>query len=212
MRLTRRPIVLAFPRTLRTLPVRSLLVVALVAVAPTALTVARAGHDLHVATVVAALVGGAGLAYALDDDARALLASSPSTLAERRAARVLAGSLVVGAAWVAVWALAGAASLTAGLAPRDLAIDALAASGLAVGTASAAQRSGTADHVGFVGLVAAVTTMAVVTALAQRITWLPSLAGGPTHGRWLWVAAASWSWVCWTSRDPATRSCLLRHR
>jgi hypothetical protein len=200
-----KPLVVAFPRMMRSIPLLPLTAIVLLAAAPTVLTVARHGDDLGLALVVAAVVGGAGLAYGVDDDAAALLAASPTTLAERRAARIGAAALVVSLGWLVVLAVAWGAGLLEGAPLGALAVEALTAAGLAVAVAAGLGRTALGEHSGMVGALAAVVVMLLITALAVRYTWLPALGFHRNHDEWLGLAAAAWVAVWWKAKDPANR-------
>jgi hypothetical protein len=45
----------------------------------------------------------------------------------------------------------------------------------------------------------------VVSALAQRVAWLPSVAREHHHGWWWWVAAVGFAVAAWSWRDPVAR-------
>jgi hypothetical protein len=198
-----RPLVVGFPRTMRAIPLRSLGVVSLLAVTPTVMTVVRAGHDVRLALVAAAVVGGAGLAYAIDDDAESLLAASPTSLANRRAARLAAALVLSLVSWGIALAVVGSAGLSTDGRLAGLAAEALAASGVAVAIAATVRRELGLDHTGLVGASAGVTAVLFLTLMSMRYSWLPRVGESGSTGRWLWVALAGWATVGWASRDPA---------
>jgi hypothetical protein len=199
------PLVVAFPRTMRALPLGPLGVISALVAAPTVMTVARAGDDLGWALIAAAVVGGAGLAYAVDDDAADLLAASPTTLAARRAARIVATALVVAVGWFVVLVVGWTAGVLRGARIGDLAIEAIAAAGIAVAVASGLRRDLGAERVGMLGAATAVVAMLFVTILATRYAWMPALGTTRNHDLWLWLACAAWLGVWWTVKDPAGR-------
>jgi hypothetical protein len=164
---------------------------------PTAWTLARHGHDLRYAWVFAALIGAAGLAFAVDDDAAVLLAASPTPLLIRRAARVVAAAGPVVVAWLAVIALSAIADRL-----DVLGIEALTTVGVALAVAGSARRAGNTGT-GLSGLVAGVVAMLLVTGFSMRYPALPRLGEAHPHLRWLWLAAAAWATALWSARDEA---------
>ena len=196
------PAVVAWPRTLRAIAMRPIVGVAVGSALPTALALARHGRDLRIAWVFAAVLGGAGLAFAVDDDAGVLLAASPTPLLIRRAARVVAaaGPVVVG--WLAVLASSRVADRLDGIRFDMLGIVALTAAGVALAAAGSGRRGGNTGT-GLAGLVAGVVAMLVVTALSFQYPSLPRL-GEPAHQmRWLWLAGAAWATAIWSARDES---------
>lgn len=206
-----RPVVVAFPRTMRAVPWRSTCAVAVLAAAPTVGTVLRGGHDLVLAFVAASVVGGAGLAYAVDDDAAAIAAASPTPLVQRRAGRVIAALLVVALGWGVAFAVGRSVELMNGVRFSDLAIEAVTAAGLAIAVAAGMDRKLLVDRTGLAGVATAVVSMLFITVMSTRYRWLPQLGGTEHHDRWLGLAAVGWLGVWWTSRDPAGRA-RARHR
>ena len=192
--------------TARAVPLRSIAGVAALAAAPAVITVARGGTDLAYAWVAAAVVGGAGLAYAVDDDAEVLVAPSPVPLWLRRALRLLIAAAVVTAGWSVATVAGAGAGLLEGRPTSDLAVEAFTAAGVAIAVAGAAHRRLGVDQAGLGGAATGVLSLLVVTALASRYAWLPRLGAAEQHDRWLWVAALGWAVTAWTSRDPAERA------
>ncbi|HUR18426.1 MAG TPA: hypothetical protein VMZ51_05740 [Acidimicrobiales bacterium] len=173
------------------------------ALAPTVVTVARGGHELLLAFVTAAVVGGAGLAQAVDDDAAVLLASAPTSLARRRAGRLAVALIVMLAAWLGV-AVAGALGGGLDQLPiRRLVVEAVTAAGIGIAVAAATARRGVTNRPGLTGALMSVVTMVTITLTAEQYGALPRLGDAAHHGRWLWLAAAAWLAAAWASRDPA---------
>jgi hypothetical protein len=175
------------------------------AAAPTLITVARSGRNLELALIAAAVVGGAGFAYAVDDDAAATLAASPTPLAPRRAARIVGAALVATTGWLVVFVVAWGAGLLGGMRIGDLAIEGVTAAGVAVAVAAALRRALDVEHTGLAGAATAVVGMLFITMLSTRYPWLPALGSPLRHDAWLLVALAAWVGVGWTARDPAGR-------
>ncbi len=196
--------------TARSLPMKAVTGAALAAAAPTVLTELKGGDDLTVAVVVAVIVAAAGLGYAVEDAAGVTIAASPTTLGRRRLVRGLIVASVLSLGWALVAILAtvtGDGDATT----RTLLVEALTASGVAVGVAAAVDREGR-SQAGLAGLAAGVMTMLFVTVFSSRWFWLPRLGGGEGHARWLWLAAAGWALALWSSRDPARRAVSLPYR
>lgn len=192
--------------TARAVPVVSIGGVAALAALPTLVTVARGGTRLAGALAVAALLGGAGLGYALDDPASPVLAASPIPLGVRRLRRVVVAAAIVGTAWALSAAVAvGSGHLAGAGTVRGWGALALAASGVALAVGAVGQRALDQRRPGFAGLVAAVLTVLVSSVLAQRYPWLPTVASPRAAGRWAAVAVPAWAIAAWASRDPARR-------
>jgi hypothetical protein len=200
-----RPSVVAFPRTLRALSLRSLATVAALAAMPTLVTVARGGRNLDLALVAAALVGGAALAYSVDDDAASVVAPSPTTLGVRRATSIFAATLVVATSWAAVLAVGGTTVTISTQDIRNLGVDAVTAAGVGIAVAAWIARDRGEERTGLAGSATAIVLMLFITVLAMRYPWLPALGRAQNHDRWLWLAGVAWAGVWWTARDPAAR-------
>jgi hypothetical protein len=171
---------------------------------PTALVVVRGGSELGMAVVLLALGSGAALAWAVDDPAADLLASTPVSAPVRAAVRVCSAAVAVAAVCSAALSMV---ALDRGLPPDtvDRAPEAATAAtlGLAVGFASARRGDRLA---GASGAVAAVVVPALVAACAVR--WpaqLPTFSGGGVHGRWWVLAAFGAVAVVHGGRDPSRR-------
>ncbi len=203
------PPLVAFAHTVRAVPTGALLAVAALTAAPAVITAARGGSDFSLALVAAAVLGGAGFAYAVDDDAAVVLAASPITLARRRAIRILVALLVVVIAWELVVAVAASADSFDHVPFADLAVEAFTAAGIAIAVATATTRRGSVEKNGIAGVGAAVLVMLMVTTMAQKYAWLPQVGQPQHHDRWLWIAAAAWAIAGYASRDPAHRSVSL---
>jgi hypothetical protein len=201
----RLPALVAFPHTVRATPVASLLTMSAMAAVPAVITALRGGTNFSGALVAAAVIGGAGFAHAVDDDAAVVLASSPTSLFRRRAVRIVVAFVALAAGWELALAATGAANALEGIRMPDLAVEALTAAGVGVAAATAAKRNGYPGRSGVAGVATALLTMLTITAMAQQYRWLPQLSVAAHHERWLWVAATAWGMAVWASRDPARR-------
>jgi hypothetical protein len=191
--------------TARGLAARSLGGVTLCVMAPTLITLLRGGQNLALAVAAAALIGGAGIALGVDDDAEVLLAASPTPLAARRALRVAIAAAIVGVGWVVVIVVGEQAALLDHARLDDVAVEALAAAGVGVAGAVGAQRWFANDNPGVAGVAISAVSLLTITALSTRLPALPAIGLDRHHDRWLWVAAAAWGAAAWLSRDPARR-------
>jgi len=196
------PAVVAWRRTFRAIALRPVIGVAVFCVVPTAWTLLRHGHDLRYAWVAAVVVGGAGLAFAVDDDAAVLLAASPSPLFIRRAARVFAAAVPVVAAWLVIIELSAATNRLDGAPVGLLGVEALTAAGVALAVAGTGRRAGNVGT-GVSGFFAGILTMAFVSAMSVQYPWLPRVGEAAHHERWLWIAAAAWAAALWSARDES---------
>ncbi len=182
----------------------AVLTVVALACTPVAVTVARGGHDVSGAVAMASIGLGAVVAFAVDDPAANLLAAVPTPLWVYRSVRVLATVMFAIAGGTAVAVMRSAAD-----APPtplgDALVVAATAAGVALAIAGTINRRTRNEAAGVTGVAAAAFTMVLVTALAVRFPWLPSLAGGPHHSRWLGLAAIAWAVTVWSTRDPAAR-------
>lgn len=171
---------------------------------PLAVTLARGGTELLAAVAFAAVVGSGVVAFAVDDDAIELTAASPVPLAQRCGLRLAE----VGAAAVAVGSLAVAAAVqrdpSVGAELPDRLAEAAAAAAIALAWGSVAARR-RLPSAGLGGSVAGTVSVALVAALAQRVPWLPSIAGDRHHDRWWWLAAVGVGVAAWSWRDPVRR-------
>lgn len=179
------------------------LTIALAAV-PSAVAVARGDTVVSTPLIMAGLLAGAALAWAVEDQAADLLASLPVSSPVRTSLRVgLVGLVsIIGAALIAL-----GVSIGPGLPPGlgDRLPESAAAAAAALGVGLVASRRGERGA-GPVGVTAGVLTVGVVTALAVR--WpaiLPSLAAGPTHHRWWILAMAGLAVAAHAGRDPGRR-------
>lgn len=179
-----------------------LLTVGLAAV-PAILTLALGGNDLFAPLVVAGVVSGAALGWAVDDPAAELLASTPAGTPVRTLVRVGSAGLVAGAGFGAV--LAGVA-VGPGLPPlvgdRWPEATAAAATALAAGLL-AARRGEPAAGAGAV--TAGVLATVFVAGLSLKLKELPSFLAGPHHARWWLAALLAVAVAIHAGRDPAHR-------
>jgi hypothetical protein len=179
------------------------LTVALAAV-PSVVGVARGDTVVSAPLIMAGLLLGAGLAWAVEDQAAELLASLPVSSPVRTSLRVGLVALVsiIGAALIALVVAIGP-----GLPPDvgDRLAETAAAAAAALGVGLVASRRGE-RAAGPVGVTAGVLIVGVVAALAVRWpTILPALAAGLTHDRWWILALAGIAVAARAGRDPGRR-------
>jgi len=188
--------------TTRTVP-PAVAALAVLAALPAVIARLRGGHDFTMSLQAAAVVAGAGSGFAADDQAANVLASSPTPLLVRRVYRAV-GVVVLLAAGTGV-ALVAARTGTA----RALALAGpVAVLAAAAGTASALASSGPPDGPTAPGVTSAMGAMlglVTASALAERWTWIPTLASTEFDRRWLLVGAAGALVALVRSRDPARR-------
>jgi hypothetical protein len=177
--------------------------IALAAV-PTVVAVARGDAVVVAPLIVAGLLAGATLGWAVDDQAAELLASLPVFSPVRTSLRVGLVALVsiIGAALITLVVALGP-GLPPGLADRLPESAAAAATALGVGLVASRRGERAA---GPVGVTASLLTVGLIAALAVRWpTILPSLAAGPTHHRWWILALAGIAVAAHAGRDPGRR-------
>jgi len=154
-----------------------------------------------------AIVLASSACFVLDDDAAQLLASSPFSLARRRALRILVAAGLVAVPWAAcVMVLAGRPTVDVPVTALTLELAAL----LGIGLAAAAvldRSTGVPDA----GVVASPLVVALAL-LAFRLPERWALYVGPgsgwvdAHLRWAGLLAAAALVLAWCMRDPAARS------
>jgi hypothetical protein len=174
------------------------------AAVPSVVAVARGDAVVVAPLIMAGLLAGATLAWAVEDQAAELLASMPVSSPVRTSLRVGLVSLVsiIGAALIALVVAIGP-GLPPGLGDRLSESAAAAATALGVGLVAFRRGERAA---GPVGVTAGVLTMGLVAALAVR--WpaiLPALAAGPTHDRWWILAVGGLAVAARAGRDPGRR-------
>lgn len=178
----------------------------LLGAAPVVVALARNVADLTIPTTAAALVLGAAAGTGLDDPAHATVAAVPVPLSERRLVRL---------GWVLVAVAATALVLATAIAARDARVEAtalhLAALAVATGATSVAIAGRTSPDVahgtpGVAGSGGALLCVVTLSALAQRVDWLPNPADSGHTGRWWLVAAAASLAALGSFRDPAART------
>jgi hypothetical protein len=192
--------------TMRALPVRSIVAMSALAATPAVVTAARGGHDFGAAVIAAGLFAGAGVGYALDDDAATLLAASPTSLARRRAVRVGLAAAVLAIGWAVAFTVRAVGDETVGQSTVGLLIEAATAASFALAIAA----SGLVERPGFASSITSLAGVLTVTALSFRYRWLPELGPSAHHNRWLWLGGAALAVAAWSSRDPASTHHLLR--
>lgn len=179
------------------------LTVALAAV-PSVVAVARGDAVVSAPLIMAGLLLGATLAWAVEDQAAELLASLPVSSPVRTSLRVGLVALVsiIGAALIALVVAIGP-----GLPPdlSDRLAETAAAAAAAISVGLVASRHGE-RAAGPVGVTAGVLIVGVVATLAVRWpTILPALGPGSTHDRWWILALAGFAIAAHAGRDPGRR-------
>jgi hypothetical protein len=171
---------------------------------PAVVIVVGGGVELGVAMVLLVLGTGASVAWAVDDPAEDLLASTPVSAPVRAAVRILAAAIVAGMVTAATLGFVAAGpGLPTDLGDRVSEGAAAAAVGLAVAFSAARRGDRTA---GATGAVSGILLPAVVAGLALRWpTWFPSFGAGDLHARWWLVVAAGLLVVARSGRDPFRR-------
>jgi hypothetical protein len=172
---------------------------------PTVWTLARGESGLGFPLVSISFVWVTS-AFAVDDDAGELTAASVIPLWRRRAMRLT----VIATAGAIVWfALLGAIAVDDTIANRAIPLrEAITIGALSLGLAGVVhhidQRSAALS-----GAFGAALVVLVITALAFRWQWLPSLGLVHHHARWWIPAAVGAAAAVFTSRDPAARPHLV---
>jgi hypothetical protein len=179
------------------------LTMALAAV-PSVVVVARGDTVVSTPFIMAGLLAGATLAWAVEDQAAELLGSLPVSSPVRTSLRVglVAVVSMIGAALIGLVVAIGP-GLPADL--GDRLAETAAAAAVALGVGLVASRRGE-RAAGPVGVTAGVLIVGVVAALALR--WpaiLPALAAGPIHDRWWLLALAGFAVAAHAGRDPGRR-------
>ena len=179
------------------------LTVALAAL-PAVVTVARGDTVVSAPLVMAGLLGGAALGWAVEDPAADLLASLPVSSPTRTALRlVLVGCVAAMGVALTVLLVAVGPGLPPDL--RQRAPEAAAAAAFALAVGLVAFRRGE-RAAGPVAVTAGVLGTGLVAALAHR--WpsvLPTLGASPTHARWWLLAAFGLAVAARAGRDPGRR-------
>lgn len=193
-------IVAPFSRALLRTPA---LAVAVAAGVPVAVVVVRQGTDLALAPMLGALVGGASLAFAVDDASAGTVAAVPVPLGMRRAIRAALIAAVAVGAWFGSLAVADADGYVVGP-PRGLLAPTIATAGTALALAAGLDRRDepAAAAAGSFGALLAVATSAT---LAMRWPWFPTPLPGASTRAWWTIALVAWLATAWYCRDPAGR-------
>jgi len=168
---------------------------------PVVVTVLRGDPSLSAPFLLACLLGGATLGWAIEDPAADLLAAMPVSTATRTTLRLLSVA-VVAATGIALTMLV--ATIRPGLPPDrgDRVAEAAAAAALAVTVGLVAARRGERGT-GPIGVTAGVLGTGLVAALAYR--WpsqLPTFGPGPIHDRWWLLTALALAVAAHAGRDP----------
>ncbi len=197
-----RRVMRALPASVRTIAPAypSALVLATV---PILATAAQGHHRFTGAVEAAAILGGAALGFAIDDPAAVTLQTSPTSLIERRVARVvpalgLAMLMLGGVAWLAVmWS---SEPLPVGF----ILVEFFAAAGVSLAVAAAA-RTDAAVSTGLGATMATLLVLGVVSSLGSRFRGLPMIAIDDFHERWRWIAVVGVVVAVRGSLDPGRR-------
>ena len=170
---------------------------------PALVTLLWRGDDFLAPLVLAGLVSGAALGWAVDDPAAELLASTPAGTPLRTGIRVGAVALV---AAVGFGGLLAAVAIGPGLPPQvgDRWPEAAAAGATALAVGLIAARRGE-RAAGAAAVTAGVLGPAMVAGLSFKLRQLPSLLAGPHHDRWWLLALAGLVVALHAGRDPARR-------
>jgi hypothetical protein len=182
---------------------RAALTVAFAAI-PTIVTLARGDHVVSAPVILACLLGGATLGWAVEDPTADLLAPMPVSSPVRATLRVVLVALV---ATFGVGLILLVVALGPGLSSDvvDRGPEAAAAAAVALAVGLIAVRRGE-RAAGPVAVTAGLLGTASVTALAYRWpTVLPTFASGPTHNRWWVLACVGAAVAIRTGRDPGRR-------
>lgn len=188
--------------TARTVP-PAVVAIAVLAALPAFIARARGGHDMTGGLQFAAVLAGAAAGFAADDQAANVLAPSPTTLLTRRALRAVGVAVVLACGFGSALVLA----VTSG-GPSVALEGPLAVLAAAVGVAAALAGGGPTEGAlapGVSSALGAVVVLTTTSAMAQRWSWMPTLARMDFDGRWLVVAAAGAALALVRSRDPAGR-------
>ena len=163
---------------------------------------ADAGTGILVLRGVAALLA-LGAAFLLDDAAADVLASSPTSLAWRRASRLLAGALLVGLPWVG--ALLTATARNDGLPVLALCLEFGALLALGLGAAAGLARWADAGEPGLLAAPLLAGLLLALLRLPERWALVvgPGPAWDPAHQRWAALLAAAALVLVLCMRDPA---------
>ena len=160
------------------------------------------GSGILVLRGVAALLA-LGAVFLLDDAAADVLASSPTSLAWRRASRLLTGALLVGLPWAG--ALLTATARSEGLPVLALCLEFGALLALGLGAAAALARWADAVEPGLLAAPLLAGLLLVLLRLPER--WALVVGPGPTwdpaHQRWAALLAAAAVVLVLCTRDPA---------
>lgn len=193
--------------TARALPLATIAVVVIAAALPTVWTVARGRSSFGLPLVAASFVGVVA-AFAVDDPAGEFTAASVVPLWRRRVLRLVAVGLPSVAIWSALLAVSVLGDNTVGawsVPSREVVTIGAIALGLAALVHRNDQRAAASA-----GAFGAVLVVALISALAFRWRWLPSLGIVDHHNRWWFAAAIGAGTAVITSRDAAAPSPVRR--
>jgi len=170
---------------------------------PMLLTLGLGGDDLFAPLVLAGVVSGAALGWAVDDPSAELLASTPAGAPVRTVIRVGAAALLAAGGFLALLA---AVAVGPGLPPQvgDRWPEAAAAAAAALMVGLLVARRGE-RAAGAGAVTAGVLATAFVAGLSFKLRELPSFLAGPHHGRWWLASLLALAVAVHAGRDPARR-------
>ncbi len=195
--------------TARALPLATIAAVVAASSVPTLWTVARGRSNFGLPLVAASFVGAVA-AFAVDDPAGELTATSVVPLWRRRVVRLAVVGVPACVVWVGLFATMSVAG-DAVPAWSDPIQEVVTIGAVALGLAGLAhcRDPRSAAPTGAFGAVLLVTFVSVC---AFRWRWLPSLRIGDHHERWWWAIGIGLGVAVVTSRDAAARPVVRRTR
>lgn len=173
----------------------------LVAVAAVVLQLSR-HYNLSETYALALVASTAGVGFSIDDPAAETVASSPSTLAQRRVRSATIACAVAAAMWAGI-ALAVAMSDSQHFPTYDIAIEFVALASIGLATSAFVQRRTSAPGGPTAALVVLVGPVFMAGVVFRDVQVFPSLVPGQNlRERWVWLAAAAGASLAHLSRDP----------
>lgn len=171
---------------------------------PTAVTMARGNPTLSSPLILAFLVCGSALGWALEDPVADLFGSLPLSSPRRTLMRVLLAS-VVAALGLAIVLTLLASGPGVPLTWVDHFPEAAAAGAVALAVGASAVRRGE-RATGPIAVTAGPLSAVLVAALAFRFPrMLPTFNASPVHTRWWVLAIVACAVTAWSARDPGRR-------
>lgn len=173
----------------------------LVAVAAVVLQLSR-HYNLSETYALALVASTAGIGFSIDDPAAETVASSPTTLAQRRICSATIACVVAAATWVGI-AAAVATSDNQQFPTYDIAVEFMALAGIGLATSAYVQRRRSASGGPTAALVVLVGPAFMAGVVFRDVQVFPSLVPGENlHERWIWLALAASAALANLSRDP----------